>query len=497
VRAFDVLGVTLPYELTYSNILALLALAGIPLRAADRGDDDPLVLAGGPAAPNPEPLADFLDAVVLGEGEEVILEIAEVVAETRGRPRSERLDRLARLPGVYVPSLYDVEYDGPRVAAVRPRAAASARVSHRIIQDFDAAPFPVRQIVPFLEVTHDRVVLEIMRGCRHGCRFCQAGMTYRPARCRRPETLLRQAEEALRATGYDEVALLAFTSPDYPGIEDLLDRLLEAHAAAGVSLSLPSLRVDSFSVELARKLSRVRRPGLTFAPEAGSERLRRAINKNVTEQDLFNAAEAAFAAGWTTLKLYFMIGLPTETEEDVDAIANLINRVLAMGDQQLGSRRGRLRLNVSVTAFVPKPQTPFQWAGQADPETLRQRLARLRDGLHSRKVRLAWSDIETSQLEAAFARGDRRLGAVLARAYADGARFDAWSEHFDFGRWQRAFAAEGLELSHYANRAIPYEEVLPWDHLDYGVSRDFLRQQSEAAHGAVRESEISNLKSEI
>lgn len=485
LREFDVLGVTLPFELTYTNILTILELGGIPLRAAERADDDPLVVAGGPAAPNPEPLADFLDAIVLGDGEEVILEIAAAAADTRGRPRAERLRALARIEGVYVPSLYEVEYDPDgALAAVRPLDGAPEVVSKRIVSDLDGAPFPTRQIVPFLECVHERAVLEVMRGCGRGCRFCQGGMTYRPPRHREVETLLAAAEEVIRATGYDEISLLGFNSLDYPHIEELVDRLTERWAPERVNISLPSMRVDAFSVHIATRLSSVRRAGITFAPEAGTERLRRVIHKPITDEDLFSAAQAVFAAGWTGLKLYFMIGLPTETDEDVEALADLVLRLADFGRHELGARRGRLRISASVGNFCPKSHTPLQWWGQDGVEELERKQSRLRERLRAPGVRLSWNSARASRLEAAFSRGDRRLGAVLERAYRLGCRFDAWDERFQAAVWERAFADVGADIAFWANRRIPWEETLPWDHLAAGPSKAFGRREAEAAVAA-------------
>jgi radical SAM family uncharacterized protein len=481
VREFDALGVTLPYELTYTNILELLDLAGIPLAAAERGEEDPLVIGGGPGAANPEPVAEFFDAIALGDGEEVILEIADVIASARGGRRA-RIEGLARIPGVYVPSLYEVEQtDGGALAVRRPKDGAAERVCRRLVRDFDEAPYPTRQVVPFLETVHDRVVLEIMRGCGRGCRFCQAGRIYRPPRYRRVETLLRQAEEALAATGYDEVSLLAFTTADHPQIQLLVSELIDRFGSRGVGVALPSLRADQFRPELAQKIQEVRKTGLTFAPEAGSQRLREMIGKDLGEEDLFAACQAAFSAGWNGVKLYFMLGLPTETEEDVEAIGDLVRRVGSFSRREMGGRQGRLRISVSATTFVPKAHTPFQWWGQEDEETLVRRQNLLQSGLRSRWVKLAWSDPAQSLLEAAIGRGDRRLSAVIRRAWELGCRFDAWSEQFDSGRWEQAFSDCGLEAGWYAQRRIPAGENLPWDHLDFGVSKELLVREARAA----------------
>lgn len=481
LREFEVVGITLPYELTYTNILNMLDLAGIPIRAADRGPGDPLVIGGGAGAVNPEPVAEFFDAILIGEGEEAILEIAEAACD---KDRGRALARLAEIPGMYVPSLYEyrAEKRGPR-NAVRPREGAPARVPRRFVADLDAAPFPTRQMVPFLETVHSRVTLEIMRGCARHCRFCQAGAAHRPRRARRVETLLRQAEEAVAATGYDEISLLALTSVDYPDIKGLVSALVSKFGGQGVGVSLPSLRVDAFSVELANKIQEVRKSGLTFAPEAGTERLRRVIGKQVSEEDLFAAAEAAFSSGWRRLKLYFMIGLPTETEEDVQGVVDLVSRLVAFGRGALGSRRGQLGINVSVAAFVPKPHTPFQWMGQEEMDSLARKQRILQQGLRDRAVKLSWTDPEVSALEAAISRGDRRVGRVIEGAWRGGATFDAWGEHFSFPRWEQAFRQAGLEMSDYAHAPLEFGDSLAWDHVDCGIEKENLRQEAERALG--------------
>jgi radical SAM family uncharacterized protein len=479
LRDFDLLGITLPYELTYSNVLNLLDLAGIPTRSADRGEDDPVVIGGGPGAVNPEPMAEFFDAILVGEGEEAIVEIAEA-ATAAGR--AAKLARLAGIAGVYLPSRYQATHDGagPR-GAVMPRNGAPARIERRIVEDLDAASFPTRQLVPFLETVHSRVTLEIMRGCARGCRFCQAGTTYRPLRTRSLETLLRQAEEAVAATGYDEISLLAFTSPDHPDIRELATKLVERFGPRGIGISLPSLRADTFSVELANAIQQVRKTGLTFAPEAASDRLRRVLGKQLSEDDLFAAAEAAFASGWHRLKLYFMIGLPTETDEEVAAIGELVHRLAAFGRRLMGSKQGRLQIGVSVSAFVPKPHTPFQWVGQDGREELTRKQAILQQTLRGHHVKLAWTDAGTSALEAAVSRGDRRVGRAIEAAWRAGARFDSWGEHFDFARWERAFSEVGLRIEDYANAALGYDDRLSWDHISCGLGKEALRARAEAA----------------
>jgi len=481
LREFDIIGITLPYELTYTNILNVLDLAGVPIRAADRAEDDPLIIGGGPGAVNPEPMAGFFDAILVGEGEEAILEIAQA---STAPSRAERLERLARIAGVYVPSMYDATFDGagPRGAVV-PRNGAPARIERRIVEDLDAAPFPTKQFVPFLETVHSRVTLEIMRGCARGCRFCQAGATYRPRRMRSVETLLRQAEQAIAATGYDEISLLAFTSVDHSDIGELATKLVDRFGPQGVGISLPSLRADAFSVELANSIQRVRKTGLTFAPEAATDRLRRIIRKQLTEDDLFAAAEAAFTSGWSRLKLYFMIGLPTETDEDVAAIGDLVHRRVGFGRGALGGRQGRLQIGVSVATFVSKPHTPFQWTPQCSQEELVRKLDVLQKTLRGHHVKLAWNDPGSSLLEAAISRGDRRVGRAIEAAWRTGARFDAWGEHFSITRWEQAFDEAGLRLEDYANVALAYDDRLAWDHVSCGIEKGALRAEAEAALG--------------
>jgi radical SAM family uncharacterized protein len=479
LREFDAVGITLPYELTYTNILNLLDLAGIPIRSADRGPGDPLVIGGGPGAVNPEPMADFFDAMLVGEGEEAILEIAEAAAL---RDREAALARLGEISGVYVPAEYQASFEGPGPrGSVAPRNGAPPLIVRRFVADLDAAPFPTCQIVPFLDTVHSRVTLEIMRGCTRGCRFCQAGTAYRPRRERSVETLLRQAEEAVAATGYDEISLLAFTSVDHREIEGLVGELVARFGSRGVGVALPSLRADAFSVALANKIQQVRKSGLTFAPEAATPRLRSVIRKQLTEDDLFAAADAAFSSGWTRLKLYFMIGLPTEREEDVEAIGDLVQRLVAFGRGVLGSRAGRLRIAVSIASFVPKPHTPFQWMGQDDRDSLARKQRLLQRSLRGRAIKLSWTDPGVSALEAAISRGDRRVGRAIERAWRLGAAFDAWGEHFDFGRWQQAFRDADLQLEDYANSTLDFSDALPWGHIACSLDNDALSEEAERA----------------
>jgi radical SAM family uncharacterized protein len=476
---FDVVGFTLQYELTYTNVLETLDLGGIALRAAERGEADPLIIAGGSSTYNPEPLADFIDLFVIGEGEEVLLELLDLVQATRGLPRAERLRRAAaEVPGVYVPSLYHVDYDpGGRVTAMTPLASGlPERITKRIVA---CLPPPVlRPIVPYLDIVHDRANVEIQRGCSEGCRFCQAGMIYRPVRERRPEEVMDAVEQVLANTGYDEVGLVSLASSDYSQIEPLLDALVRRWTPEHVSFSLPSLRVDAFSVGLAQKVQATRKTGLTFAPEAGSERLRAVINKNVTEADLLSTAEAAYSAGWDRIKLYFMLGLPTETDDDVAAIADLVHRVHAIGRQHRG---GRAKVHVSATTFVPKPHSPFQWMPLADLDTVERRQRLLRERLRRRGLQFDWTAPRTTLLEATLSRGDRRLGAAIEAAWRHGAIFDAWGEHFKPEVWQAALAGAGLDMHWYASRERALDEVLPWDHINVGVKKEFLAAEWERA----------------
>ncbi len=481
LRDFDILAFTLQYELSYSNVLNMLDLAGIPLRAEERTDDMPIVLAGGPCAYNAEPLAPFLDVVFLGEGEEGLNEMLDVLIQNRERDRDERIAALAAVPGVYVPRFYDVSYrDDGGIDRITPnRPGVPDRVVKRIVFDLDQAPFPTRPIVPYLNTVHDRAMLEVFRGCTRGCRFCQAGAVYRPVRERNVSTLMDQAAELLRNTGHEEISLTSLSTTDYSRIQPLVEGLVNRYAEDKVNVALPSLRVDAFAVDLAKAVQKVRRSSLTFAPEAGSQRLRNVINKRVTEEDIMATAEAAFAAGWQKLKLYFMIGLPTETEDDIEGIADLAYRVLDRG-RRAGVPRGRLRVTVSVSSFVPKPHTPFQWEPQAPMDELRAKQAYLRRRLKG-PVEFKWHEVEASFLEAVFARGDRRLAAVLERAFALGCRLDGWRECFRYDLWQQAFHDTGIDPAGYAYRRYAYTDTLPWEHLDPGVSKKYLALEHRRA----------------
>ncbi|MBL7183183.1 MAG: TIGR03960 family B12-binding radical SAM protein [Anaerolineae bacterium] len=474
---FDIIGFSLQYELNYTNVLNMLHLAGLSPLAAERGDADPLIIGGGSCAYNAEPLADFFDLFVIGEGEEVLLELVKAYRECRGT-KADFLREAAKIEGVYVPSLYDVRYhhDGT-VAAVEPLVPeARARIRKRVVETLP--PAPTRLVVPYIGVIHDRAMIEIQRGCTQGCRFCQAGFIYRPRRERPLDEVLEAVEDIVKETGYEEVALVSLSSSDHSQIEPLVRQLTTRYQHPPLSISLPSLRIDSFSVELAEMFQGRRKTGLTFAPEAGSQRLRDVINKNVTEEDLLRTAEAAYSSSWRRIKLYFMVGLPTETLEDVAAIVDLVKKVRAVGRRHQGKRT---QVNVSLGTFVPKAFTPFQWLPLVDEANLEEKQKLLRRGLRGPGIGFSWHDPRTTLLEAAFSRGDRRLGQVVHRAWQLGARFDAWDELLNEGLWWRAFAEAGLDPNFYARRERRLDEVLPWDHIDVGVRKEFLIEQYQCS----------------
>lgn len=476
LAACDMLGITLPYELTYTNVLEALDLAGIPIRAADRVDDDIIVVAGGPSVHNPEPMALFFDAMLIGDGEDAIIEMVTVHREVKGRggSRSDVLKALAAVDGVYVPSLY--ARDGRGV--MTPAPGAPARILRRVVSDLRDYESPGCPIVPYADVVHDRVTVEVLRGCARGCRFCQAGMVYRPVRERSSDAIVRDAIAALSCTGYEEVSLTSLSTADHSQLEDVLRRLSRRLEGGGIAISVPSLRVDSFTLSLARLLGDGRRAGLTFAPEAGSQRLRDVINKNVTEAELVATVTAAFGAGWRRMKLYFMLGLPTETDEDVAAIGSLVSRVLlAARESTPKEERGAVRVAVSVSTFVPKAHTPFQWVGQLAQSEVRRRQQVLRDSMPRKGVELSWHDADVSFLEAVLARGDRRLADVIEAAWRAGAVFDAWTERFALSRWLAAFERSGLDAERIASAPFPTDEPLPWSHIDSGVDESFLRAE--------------------
>jgi len=482
LNSFNIVGFTIQHELCYSNILNLLGLGNIPLRSEERKEDDPLIIAGGPGTFNAEPLSAFIDLFVIGEGEEIVGEIIEVYKRWKDKKqrRAKLLEELAHLEGIYIPSFYEIVYfkDG-RVKSVTPKKETYySIVKKRIISNFDQVTYPLFPIVPNIDVVHDRITLEIFRGCTRGCRFCQAGMIYRPVREKSIDTLVKLAEKILPHTGYEEISLSSLSSSDYSEIERLITRLVDRFKERGVGVSLPSLRIDSFSVALAQQVQRVRKTGLTLAPEVGTQRLRDVINKNVQEEDLYSSIRAAFEGGWRKIKLYFMVGLPTETEEDVDGIARLVSKVDRMGREIVGKK---ININISVSAFVPKPHTPFQWEAQEEREVLSKKIKYLKSRLNWRNISFSYPDINRIYLEAVFARGDRRLGEVLERAHYLGCKFDAWREHFNFEAWQQAFTESGLSMEFYANRMRDEDEILPWDHISCGVKKEYLLEEREKA----------------
>ena len=482
VKDFDILGITLQYEMCYTSLLKTLDLAQIPRRSCDRDESHPLVCAGGPCAYNGEPIADFIDFFLLGEGEEQTMEYLDVykACKEKGMSRAETIYEISKIEGVYVPAYYDVEYEGEKIKSIKPnREGVPEKIKKRIIKDLDSTYFPEKMIVPFMDIVHDRISIELFRGCIRGCRFCQAGSIYRPVRERSPEKLLKIAESLIKNSGYDEISLSSLSTSDYKSLPEFTDKLLELTEKNNINLSLPSLRIDNFSIGLMQKVQKVRKSGLTFAPEAGSQRMRDVINKGINEEDILKSADIAFDGGYKSIKLYFMIGLPFEEEEDIRGIGELCRKILDVYFSKPREKGKGVNLTASVSSFVPKPFTPFQWAAQDSLESLREKQKVLVES-RSKKININYHESKLSVLEGAFARGDRRLAAVLEAAVDKGCFLDGWSECFDFEKWQEAFSDCGLTLEQFT-RARDYDEILPWDMVDIGVTKEHLKRENEKA----------------
>ena len=485
---FDILGFTLQYEMSYTNILNMLDMSGITIRASERGEDEPIVMAGGPCAYNPEPLYDIVDFFEIGEGEEMMNDVLDVYKKYKGKgKKKEFLREIAKIRGIYVPSLYDVTYneDGT-IKEFKPKYDdVPAKVQKRVVNNFDAVSFPEEMIVPYTEIVHDRIVLETFRGCTNGCRFCQAGMIYRPVREKTTNTLLEQARKAVKATGYQEISLASLSTCDYSDIQRLITQLVSEHEDNKVGVALPSIRVDAFDVDLIKEIQKVRKTGLTFAPEAGSQRMRDIINKGLTEDRILAAAKNAFESGWSTMKLYFMVGLPYETTEDARGIGELAEKIADVYFATPKEKRSKgLKITVSTSILVPKPFTPFQWAPMEKPEIVAERIKAVKDSINSRSINYNYHEQETSFMEAVFARGDRRACDVLIKAFEKGAKFDGWSEFFSKQIWDEAMADCDFNPDFYVYREKSYDEVLPWDFIDIGVNRKYLERENEKAKNA-------------
>lgn len=484
---FDAIAFSIGYEMAFTTVLDMLDMGGIPLRSADRPNLLPIVMAGGTAATNAEPMTPFIDLFIVGEGEEVNNELLALLHEAKlcGWSKHDFLVRAAQIGGIYVPSLYDVEYneDGT-VKSYTAKDGAPERVTKRIVVDFDSSPYPTAPIVPSTEVVHDRVSVELFRGCVRGCRFCQAGHVYRPIRAKKPETIIKQGIESLKNTGYQDVTLLSLSTSDYRQLPELCDGMLEYCESRSIGLSLPSLRADNFSIELMEKLQKVRKSGLTFAVEGGSQRLRDAINKNVTQEDLLHTCAIAFAGGWNSVKLYYMLGLPTETDEDIIGIAQMADEVLHCWRMNAKYKNRGVKITISTSCFIPKPHSPFQWEAQISIEEYLRRVNLLRSSITARNVSYNWHDAETSLIEAVLSRADRRVADAIEEVWRQGGRLDSWSDYFSFQRWMDAFEKCGVDTEFYANRERSVDEVLPWDVIDVGVRKAHLVRERERCYAS-------------
>ncbi len=491
IKDFDFIGFTIQYEMCYTNILNMLDLAGVPVKAFDRTALAPIVVAGGPCVCNPEPLVDFIDIFIIGEGEEVNLELMDLYAEMKkkGASKQEFLEAAAEIDGIYVPSLYDVSYneDGTVKTFTPNNAHAKPVVRKRIIKDFDKVFYPDSFVVPYSEIVHDRAIVEVLRGCIRGCRFCQAGYIYRPFREKTTGTICKETKSLCESTGYEEVSLSSLSTSDFSDIENMLVKLSDYTEEEKINLSLPSMRIDRFSKELMEQIQKVRKSGLTFAPEAGTQRLRDVINKNITEEEIFRACKLAFDGGYTSVKLYFMLGLPTETDDDIRGIADLAEKIVDFYYENPNRPKGKnIQISISCATFVPKPFTPFEFEPQASEEEIKHKQEVLLSSVRSRKrINVSWSKYRVSVLEAVLAKGDRRLCNVIYDAWNSGCKFDSWDEHYRYDLWKRALEKNGLDTDFYACRKREYDELFPWDHLDYYVSKEFLVRENKTAHNAV------------